>query len=638
MSLILQIGAIVDIVEIHFLVFLTKGVVMKKSRLFLSLIPSAFIYMDAHAAQFIRVDEENFNHYLQQKNHILMMKDHASQLVLKNQITLDNGIIKKKYVQHYHGVPVYGSLVSSSEVNGSEEKWWGKLLQGISQDVKNVQPKLTAAEALSKAKTIMRIARDGATEFDQSTLYVLQNQTTHQAEWVYLVSFNMTQPTPQRPHFFINAMTGQVIHQWEGLTTKNATGPGGNQKTGKYLYGTDYGPLNVTDNCQMRNTQVETYNMNSKTTGGILFQFLCPQNNYKQINGAYSPLNDAHFFGSMVYNMYKTWYHFDPLNMVFKMRVHYGRNYENAYWDGQQMTFGDGATELYPLTVLDVTGHEISHGVTEKNSNLQYEHQSGAINEAFSDMAGETAEYFMRSQVGKESDWLVGGEVIKGPIGTALRYFKQPSLDGQSIDNAADYNDSLDVHYTSGVFNKAFYILAHQTDWGIRKAFEVFLLANRTYWTSDTSFDDAACGVAKAANDLSYNISDVVSSFNAVGVAADCIEVNPPGGEIELKNMQIVNNIPIISGDEHRYFIKVPALTTPPYTYKLLRIRLYSTTGDAKGSAELFVRYENQEAALWKKLAVKDEAFAIQYPASGIYHILIKGKKAATLNLQVNYN
>ncbi len=94
-------------------------------------------------------------------------------------------------------------------------------------------------------------------------------------------------------------------------------------------------------------------------------------------------------------------------------------------------------------------------------------------------MAGETAEYFMQSSVGKENDWMVGTSIVKGAATDALRYFKNPTQDGQSIDNAKDYNDALDVHYTSGVFNKAFYNLATQADWGIRKALKSFYLPTR---------------------------------------------------------------------------------------------------------------------------------------------------------------
>ena len=88
------------------------------------------------------------------------------------------------------------------------------------------------------------------------------------------------------------------------------------------------------------------------------------------------------------------------------------------------MNFGDGASYFYPLTSLDVTSHEISHGFTEQNSNLQYSGQSGGMNEAFSDMAGEAAEYFDRGH----NDWLVGAEIIKN--GTALRWMCTPTQDG----------------------------------------------------------------------------------------------------------------------------------------------------------------------------------------------------------------
>jgi pseudolysin/vibriolysin len=325
------------------------------------------------------------------------------------------------------------------------------------------------------------------------------------------------------------------------------------------------------------------------------------------------------------------------------MRVHFGKDYENAYWDGQQMTFGDGGDYLYPLTVLDVTGHEISHGVTEKNSNLVYEYQSGGINESFSDMAGETAEYFMKSQVGKTNDWLVGGAILKGPSGTALRYFKDPTQDGQSIDNARDYTDLMDVHYTSGVFNKAFYTLATKPNWDVKKAFEVFLTANRVYWTSDATFNSAACGVAKAANDLTYAEDDVVTSFNAVGVDANCgtptPDPSPDAKEVELKNGEIISNILLRKGKELRCFIKIPKLNRYPYVYKYLDIALYDIKGNAKDSAELFVRYDDETlSSAWSKMGFKDEYFSIETPWPGTYHILLKAKKKSSLNLQAYYS
>ncbi len=620
---------------------------MKISKLALAILPGFLFIASAESAEFVQVDDQNFNQYLSQKNNVLRVKNQESQFVLKNKIELSNGVIKHKYTQYYHGIPVFSSAISSSEVNNTQEMWWGSLLSGIAQDVPDFKPQFSAAEAIEKAKMIMDVSDTSSTTLDQATLYIKQNKTTNRAELVYLVSFNISGAHPQRPHMFIDAKTGKLLHKWDGLTTKNADGPGGNEKTGKYSYGKDYGPLVVSSTCEMKNTNVETYNMNGKESGGTLFKFTCPTNNFKQINGAYSPLNDAHFFGSVVYNMYKEWYKMDPLNMVLRMRVHYGDQYENAYWDGEQMTFGDGALELYPLTVLDVTGHEISHGVTEKNSNLTYEFQAGGINEAFSDMAGETAEYYMRSQAGKSNDWLIGGAVIKGPAGTALRYFQDPTRDGESIDNARDYTDEMDVHYTSGVYNKAFYTLATTPGWDIKKAFEIFLTANRVYWVNDSTYDSAACGVAKAAGDLSYNVEDVVASFKVVGVNANCTPTPPPPApptpdvkEIEIKNGATISKITISKDQELRYFITVPKLSRYPYVYKYLDISLYDNKGHARNSAELFVRYDDQSLpATWKQImGYQDEYFSIDSPPAGIYHILLKGKKSALVNLEAYYS
>ncbi|MEI8640348.1 hypothetical protein P4S68_01815 [Pseudoalteromonas sp. Hal099] len=102
-----------------------------------------------------------------------------------------------------------------------------------------------------------------------------------------------------------------------------------------------------------------------------------------KVNGAYSPLNDAHAFGTAVFDMYQQWYNTAPLTFQLLMRVHSGDNWENATWNGQAMTFGDGADRFYPLVSLDIVSHEVSHGFTSQNSNLIYAEQSGGINESF---------------------------------------------------------------------------------------------------------------------------------------------------------------------------------------------------------------------------------------------------------------
>ena len=90
-----------------------------------------------------------------------------------------------------------------------------------------------------------------------------------------------------------------------------------------------------------------------RTTGSTAYSFTCPENTYQSINGAYAPLNDAHFFGGVIFNMYQDWIGIAPLTAQLQMKVHYSSNYENAFWDGTAMSFGDGASTFYPLVSLE---------------------------------------------------------------------------------------------------------------------------------------------------------------------------------------------------------------------------------------------------------------------------------------------
>ena len=276
--------------------------------------------------------------------------------------------------------------------------------------------------------------------------------------------------------------------------------------------------MDITENgdvCSLENDNVKTVNLNHGTDGSDAHTFECSRNTDKEINGAYSPLNDAHFFGNAVFNMYDEWYQTAPLSFQLLMKVHYSSNYENAFWDGSSMTFGDGHTTFHPLVSLDVVAHEVAHGVTEQNSDLIYSGQSGGINEAFSDMTGEAAEFYVRG----ENDWLTGADIFKGE--GALRYMEDPTLDGNSIGHADDFYSGMDVHYSSGVFNRAFFLLSNSSGWDIQKAYDVMLDANRNYWTPSTTFEEGACGVVNAAEDLNYDIYPILFSFEQVGVTCD---------------------------------------------------------------------------------------------------------------------
>jgi len=452
-----------------------------------------------------------------------------------------------RYKQMYKNIPVFAKeLILHEDQNGRILNINGSIVKGIEQDLNpNVPlvPALSPTEALEHAKRVLgqgslskrqrHSVRESEPKTESTTPTSGQfNFRNEQSELniyadgsdkprlVYYVNF-LAEPIeggePTRPFLLIDAMTGQTVKQWDGLTHQAiGTGPGGNAKVSQYEYGTNYGFLDVLQNgtlCSMQNTTVNTVNMTGMSSSyATPFSYDCPRNTVKTINGAYSPLNDAHYFGGIIVNMYMNWYSFPPIPLPLVMRPHYGTNYENAFWDGMYMTFGDGYSTFYPLVSLDVAAHEVSHGFTEHNSNLIYEKESGGINESFSDMAGEAAKYFLRGS----NDWRLGADITKsaGP----LRYMNNPPADGYSIADLSNYTDSLDVHYSSGLFNKAFYLLATKPGWTTKKAFDVMVKANMDYWISASTFRSAACGAISAATDLGYSSTDVDSAFRGVNV------------------------------------------------------------------------------------------------------------------------
>ena len=329
----------------------------------------------------------------------------------------------------------------------------------------------------------------------------------------------------------MDAMTGEVLKQWDGLTHANVgTGPGGNTKTGQYNYGTapmDF--LNVQQSgtsCIMETSSVKTIDLQHSWIDhvpGVSYEYTCFNNTHKSINGGYAPLNDAHFFTNKVIDMYQNWYGISLPSLFggkLNVKVHMGNNYQNAFWKPNasppRIVFGDGASYFYPLVSLDVASHEIAHGFTNYNSDLIYSGaQSGGINEAFSDMAGEAAEFYLRGN----NDWLVGADITKPALGNALRYMYNPTLDGISIDHASNFpTGGMDNHYSSGVFNKAFYLLANKAGWNTKTAFNVMVDANSHEWTPSSNFEDAACGAEFAALNRGYDFRDVHDAFNQVGV------------------------------------------------------------------------------------------------------------------------
>lgn len=155
--------------------------------------------------------------------------------------------------------------------------------------------------------------------------------------------------------------------------------------------------------------------------------------------------------------------------------VHFGQHYENAFWDGKQMVFGDGDGQLFNrFTIsLDVIGHELTHGVTQDEAKLNYSFQPGALNESMSDVFGSLVKQRFLNQAADKADWLIGAELLTKQVkGVALRSMKDPGTayddpvlgkDPQPAhmkDYVRTYDDNGGVHINSGIPNRAFYLAA----------------------------------------------------------------------------------------------------------------------------------------------------------------------------------
>ena len=499
-----------------------------------------------------------------------------------------DGTSHYRYQQTFRGVPIFGEQVIVSEDNrGNIKHMFGNKVNNLGSELAVGAPVIGSPRALSIAKSVALGSKLGSMltqrEVARQMIYIGDD---NRARMSYVVSFFADTAQgghPTRPFVIIDAASGKVIKKWEGLETAAVgTGPGGNAKTGQYEWGSGgkYGFLDVTQSgttCTMNNANVKSVNLNGATSGATAWAYTCPRNTTKAINGAYAPINDAHYFGSVITGMYPAYTGYNALNFQLIMRVHYSSSYENAFWDGTQMSFGDGATTFYPLVSADVAGHEVSHGFTEQHSNLTYSGQSGGMNEAFSDMGGEATELYWKGT----NDFLVGPEVFKGS--GSLRYMSNPPQDGASIDNAANFTSSMDVHNSSGVYNKAFWKLATTAGWGTQKAFQVFTRANALYWTAGSTFNSGACGVQTAATDLGYTVADVTAAFTLVGVSCSG---GGGGGSTggPLANGVATTNIGAATGAYVKYTLVVPAGATG------LKFVMSGGTGDA----DMYVKFGAQ--------------------------------------------
>ncbi|XP_005102004.1 elastase-like [Aplysia californica] len=448
------------------------------------------------------------------------------------------GVSRRRLVETYGDLEVVGATAAaetdlSGQLTGNV---YGRVALGLEEDIPDPDACQTPiSEMLEIAIRAENYdVSDERIENKDGRRLVYIDPDTHLASLAYRVEFFYAgQRVVSRPAYFIDACNRSVLLHFDQIQNvsvardsmgaqacacnPSAAGIGGNPKTGRIEYNKDGRCLAVQvsgTTCTMSNTY--GYVVDNQQTRDRFrtrpVRFTCRNGYSDPVNGAFGVASDAFYFGTITGRLYVEKYGIRALPYPPRIVIHYGSCYQNAFWDGTDMYFGDGCSTLYPLVSQDIVAHELAHGITSRNSRLFYSLQSGGINEAFSDISGEIADKFGHGS----NDWMVGYELYKRD--RPLRYFINPPDDGRSISHVRDYSSSLGVHSTSGIYNHAFYQMVAIEGLPIYHAYKCFLDSNLQCWQSLTQFWEGACCVMQMCYDNGYDVIKVRSAFSRVGI------------------------------------------------------------------------------------------------------------------------
>lgn len=403
--------------------------------------------------------------------------------------------------------------------------------------------------ALNANRAAMTVTRTLAGSVGKPELVIYARDQAPALAWDVPVSGESADGTPFEKHVIVDATNGSQLDAWDDIHTAAAAG------TGRTLYS---GNVALTTNSTSTGFELRdpsrgntyTVNMKNRTSGGAILTDADNLWGNNTTSDTASAATDAQYGTALTWDYYKNVHGRSGIANDGKgayNRVHYGRSYNNAYWSDACfcMTYGDGdGRSLKPLVALDVAGHEMTHGVTSRTANLTYSGESGGLNEATSDIMGSMVEFYA-TNTSDAGDYLIGEKVMVA--GGALRYMYKPSIDGASADCWYSGVGSLDVHYSSGVANHFYFLLAEGTSSpygnsptcvsgntrvatgsgtltgiGRTAAAKIWYRALTTKMTSSTNYAGARAATIAAAQELATTLgadysAQVAAAWSAVG-------------------------------------------------------------------------------------------------------------------------
>ena len=488
--------------------------------------------------------EKSATKFLEENKLLFGIESAASDLKALDVNKDNTGDTYVKYQQVIKGIKVNNSSIKVHfdkdgvivSVNGKLEK--NKTITTIGN--KTVSEK-DAVEIAKKQYTYKSLRNTPKTE----KLIVKKDNKNYE---VFKVNISYTEPTIANYDVFVEAHSGEIIQtenniRFDGAATGSGTDVNGHVKNlNLYLAGTSYQMRDVTKSGVTSN--INTYSLNHGTYYG--YGTLVSNNTNSFTTEDHKASVSAHYNAGKVLDFYKGLFDRNSLDnngMAVESYTHYDYYYNNAFWDGYEMVYGDGdgSTFTYLSGDLDVVGHEMTHGVISNTADLQYHNQPGALNESMADVFGVLISTYDKYNVASgqswtfnAADWVVGDDIYTPNIqGDALRSLSNPTLYDQP-DNMSDYQNYSDdyygdwggVHTNSGIVNKAAYLMAKSI--GMEKTAKIYYGALINYMSAYTNFEDAKNCLVQSATDLyggsSAEVTAINSVFNSVGVGQPTVE------------------------------------------------------------------------------------------------------------------
>lgn len=492
-----------------------------------------------------------------------------------------SGFLHEKFQLFHNNIKVEFATYTLHSNKGSLVSMAGEF---YSTENVTTTPSITNQDAFNRAinqigaKSYLWEVPSEAAAFNYSKplgeLVLLPNSENQTLKLAYKFDIYATNPI-SRGDIYIDAITGDVLfynaiikhlgeysHGKSGLNSEKTatkmssillatnadTRYSGTQSIQTTLSGSSYILADAS-----RGLGVSTYNMKNGTSYTAAVNFTDVDNNWTTLeynntskdNGAF----DAHWGAEKTYDYWSTVHGRNSYNnagAAIKSYVHYSSAYDNAFWNGSVMTYGDGSGTYFDiLTSIDVAAHEIGHAVCTNTSNLAYQKESGAMNEAFSDIWGACVEYFAAPN---KATWLIGEDIERRTGHLSLRSMSNPKTELQPDTYGGTYwktvscrptstNDYCGVHTNSGVLNHWFYILTmgkagtndigssyNVTGIGIDKAAKIAFRTESVYLTANSTYANARIYGIQAATDLyGINSAEVIATTNAfyaVGIGA----------------------------------------------------------------------------------------------------------------------